>query len=194
MKYAFLLLATAACCFLSCKKDKKSIYEACCGAEPLNEHFTMILHYTVNGTTVDSTVNGYVFIPNVFIVDTSAIATSASYFTVFAGISSTKIISAVYTDADGNELFKAENFLPNDLDHSFRGTLPDGSIYKGLFHYKVDILFVDGQVRTYTGDACAVPCQADGFPSEHLPQCAFPDQNNGYGSWDPTRPGDTRCF
>lgn len=191
MKYTFLLLATAVCCLLSCKKETKSVYEACCGVEPLNDVVSITLATEINGVTFDTTFLSGIYIPNIFIPDNSG---SNDLFIVFGGQGVEKIVSAVYTDEAGQQLFKKENFLPNDTGAAWDGKRSDGSFYKGLFHYDVNILFIDGKSKTYSGDACAVPCQPDGFPADHLPKCAFPNQNSGYGSWDPTIPGETGCF
>jgi len=54
--------------------------------------------------------------------------------------------------------------------------------------------FIEGQVKTYTGEACAYNCSTEGFPIENLPNCFLPSQHDGNGGIDPSQPFHTECF
>lgn len=182
---------------ISCKEKNKSIYEGCCGTEPTVD--TRLIPYDsvdVNGNIIVHNAEANVFIPNVFVPGAEFSSTLNLTFRIGFGLGVYNIVSAVYTDPNGELLFKRENYYPNQDDFSdgWDGTKPDGSFYYGPFNYRIEIEFIDGQTKVYSSTACAYKCSEEGFPAANLPQCVFPSQNNGNGLPDQTLPGESLCF
>lgn len=174
---------------VSCKEEKKSVsvYEGCCGAEATTDSIWVTTrHYDDQGNPFDSTILIDVFIPNLFTNDNDG---ENDQFMVFGNIFGIiEVVSMTCTGQDGSLLFKREHILLYDPKYGWDGTKPDGTVYQGSFNFEVTIAFVDGQVKTYTGQACAYQCGQAGFPTENLPDCLVPAQNNGYGGVDTTLP------
>ncbi|MFN0213426.1 MAG: hypothetical protein ACKVT2_04155 [Saprospiraceae bacterium] len=188
---AALLLLTLA----SCKEKKNSIYEGCCGTEPiLDTTLVTALLNGPNGTLIDSTFTAYVYIPNIIIIDTTGISPDNRWLTLHDGNLVQKILIAVYSGENGEILFTRENFLPNTPSLGWGGLKPDGTYYQGVFNYKMIVEFIGGQTKTYDGKACAYLCGDDGFPSGNLPGCFFPTQHNGNGGHDPSLAFPSDCF
>jgi len=184
----YLLLFT----FVSCKEKNKSIYEGCCGTEATVDSFRIAFPtYDQNGNIIDSTSAAQIYIPNVFTPDGDGIN---DIFIVFGGPAVKQIVSVLCSNENIDQLFQSVNILPNDPGHSWDGLKPDGTIYQGSFNYEVEVEFIDGQIKTYIGKACAYTCGEEGFPTENLPDCFFPDQHDGNGGFDPSLPIDELCF
>ncbi len=187
LKYSaclFILLLTT----LQCTEDAPGIYENCCGTPPTAD-------------TVDQNLPGsnfpdeaYVYIPNIFIVSNTGVLDPDYSFVIFGSESVKEILSVRYIDKSGAVLFSQFNIKPNDVGYSWNGALPNGAYFTGPFDYDVEVEFVDGQRKTYSGSACAVGCGDPAFPKPVLPDCYFPSQNNGQGSPDPSLPVNPRCF
>jgi len=105
-----------------------------------------------------------------------------------------RVVSAKYFSESGETLFEHHNFQVYDSSPAWRGKKVNGDFFYGLFDYEVEIEFLNGEIKTYTGRACSYKCGADGFPTGNLPNCFFPSQNNGYGAPDPSRPIPNECF
>ena len=162
----------------SCKEKNKSTYEGCCGTEATVDSFRIAFPtYDQNGNIIDSTSAAQIYIPNVFTPDGD-------------GINDIFKILKTYNFT----LFQSVNILPNDPGYSWNGLKPDGTIYQGSFNYEVEVEFIDGQIKTYIGKACAYTCGEEGFPTGNLPDCFFPDQHDGNGGFDPSLPIDELCF
>ncbi len=181
-----------------CNDNKKSIYDGCCGTDATIDSFLIPkATYDPLGNLIDSVIEVNLFIPNVFIPDTTSFAAHFDMtFRIGLGPGVFRIVSSIYTDERNEVLYKKENYLPdsgNKLD-GWNGIKSDGSIHYGPFEYLVTVEFVDGQNKTYVGKACAVKCDDDGFPSVNIPKCLFPAQNNGKGLPDPNLPGSYFCL
>lgn len=184
---AMLLLLLA-----SCKEKNKSIYEGCCGTEPTTASFFISIKLPdAHGNLVDSTINANVFIPNLITNDNDG---ENDIFLVFSGPTINKVISMDCTDNDGGLLFHRENFQPNDQSNGWNTIKADGTFYQGSFNYEVKVEFIDGQIKTYIGKACAYNCSDEGFPIDKLPNCFIPSQHDGNGGLDPSLPFYTECF
>ncbi|MBC7778237.1 MAG: hypothetical protein H7246_22580 [Phycisphaerae bacterium] len=194
MRSTTFFTAFSALLFLvSCKDKNKTVYEGCCGEDPITDSFFITTKlYDAHGNLVDSTIKANVYIPNIITNDSDGIN---DIFLVFGGANAiSRVISMNCSSENGAPLFHSENFQPNDPGHSWNGLNTDGTIYQGRFNYEVKIEFVDGQVKTYTGEACAYRCNEEGFPTDHLPNCFFPYQHDGNGGLDLSLPAQTDCF
>lgn len=180
----FLIFVTA----FACEEKSNSIYENCCGTAPTADVVDLNAPWD---TTFDN--KGRVYIPNIFTPNTMTGADD--FFIIFGGYGVEFIQSAKYTDESGEVLFEHTLFLPNDLGASWDGMKSsDSTFYYGSFNYEVKVEFVDGQKKTYTGKACSFKCGDAGFPNEKLPDCFFPEQNNGNGAPDSSFPQPINCF
>lgn len=194
-KTTLLLLFLSLSFLISCdKKNESGIYENCCGAESVTDTVNMSLTWPDGqGGTFDTMIVGRIFIPNIFTPsDDSNI--DSRYYMPFANEGIIRIVSAKYTDNNGGVLFSRANFQPNDIGFSWLGKNTDGSFYKGGFNYEIKVEYIDATVKSFSGKACAYPCGDGGFPKSRLPDCFFPNQNNGYGAPDPTLPQPYGCF
>lgn len=145
----------------------------------------------------DTTVKTLVYIPNIFVIDTTGFFdyyeggwTLANWYSV------TRILSAVYSSEDGEILFERENFQPNVSQDNWDGLKQDGTYYQGVFNYRIAVAFrgVGNQTKTYTGKTCVYLCGSDAFPNENLPNCFFPYQHDGYGGFDPNQTIPMGCL
>ncbi|MFN0213425.1 MAG: hypothetical protein ACKVT2_04150 [Saprospiraceae bacterium] len=190
---AYLLLIT----LVSCKDKNKSIYEGCCGTKATvdTSHITLSL-YGPNNTMFDTTVKALVYIPNIFVIDTTGVFVYDGGWTLANWYSVNRILSAVYSSEDGEILFVRENFKPNYDQDNWDGLKQDGTYYQGVFNYRIVVAFegVGDQTKTYIGKACVYLCGSDGFPNENRPNCFFPYQHDGYGGFDPNQTIPIRCL
>lgn len=192
MKLKVIILAPLLLFLVSCKEKNKSIYEGCCGTEPVTDSVPMTIKlWNDHGMLVDSFVHATLYIPNIFIPDSSFWDNSNF---LICGQFIEKIVSARYYSESGGLLSEQTNFLPCDTGRNWHGEKPDGSLYYGVFDYEISVLFVNGATKTYQGRACAYKCSEEGFPSSNLPNCIFPNQHNGNGGVDPSLPKPDECF
>lgn len=193
MKKIFCFISAVLWLLLAaCGDQNKSVYEACCGAEPTVDSFRINFPtFDSNGNIIDPTSAAKVYIPNIFTTDNSGVS---NLFMVFGGLTVVQVLYIRCSDEQGNQLFFDEKFQPNDSGHAWDGLKADGSIYQGSFNYEVKYEFVDGQTRTYTGKACAYDCSHEGFPTDQVPGCFFPAQHDGFGGLDKSLQGYDRCF
>jgi len=177
---------------ISCKDKNKSIYEGCCGTEATVDSFRIAVPtYDQNGNIIDSTSEAQVYIPNVFTPNNDGIN---DIFVVFGGPAVKQVISVLFSNENIDQIFHKENFLPNDPGQSWDGLKPNGTLYQGSFNYEVKVEFIDGQIKTYIGNACVYTCGELGFPTENLPDCFLPAQHDGNGGLDPSLPPLEECF
>jgi hypothetical protein len=187
----FILLAA------SCKEKTQSIYEGCCGVAPTTDVVLVNTpDYDSHGNVIDSIVETHIFIPNIFVPEDTSPESFDEIFQFYFSSGIYEVKSAVYSIDNGDTLFHKHHFLPDldDISDGWNGAKPDGTIHYGIFNYRIEIAFLDGQTKTYLGKACAFKCHDDGFPSENIPACFFPSQNNGNGELDESRPGSISCF
>ena len=177
---------------ISCKDKNKSIYEACCGTEPITDSIPMTIKlWNDDGVLVDSLVNARLYIPNIFMPD-SSYSDNSNFFT--CGIYVDRIVSAKYYGTSGELLFERENYLPCDSGYNWHGEKSDGSLYYGIFEYQIVVKFLNGETKTYIHKACSYKCSEDGFPLENLPDCTFSTQHDGNGGFDKSLYSSTECF
>lgn len=178
----------------SCNDKNKSVYAGCCGTEAMEDSIDRIIkEYNDQGIKVDSLVKARVYISNIFTPD--SVYYENYIFPIF-GVYVNKVVSAKYFSESGETLFEHYDFQPNDGSAAWRGKKFNGDFFYGSFDYEVVVEFFKGggERKTYTGRACSYKCGADGFPTENLPKCLFPSQNNGYSGFNPGRPIPNECF
>ncbi len=179
----------------ACKEKPSNNYENCCGTLPTTEAF-LIKQDTFDGAgnLIDSVYTAHLYVPNIFIPDNNNGINTA--FEVIIGPGVERIISLVLSDENGNVLFQEEDFLPdaNNFAAGWNGKKSDGSYYYGSFNYEMKVRFLDGQTKTYINKACSVHCGDSDFPTNRLPDCFFPSQNNGNGEPDQHYPASIDCF
>jgi len=75
------------------------------------------------------------------------------FFTVFGNTSNAEMVENLKIfDRWGGLLFEGENFIPNDLQDGWDGTLKGEQLSVGLYLYTATVRFVDGEVLRYSGD------------------------------------------
>jgi len=198
MKIIFFAISLTLLLLTACKDKEKSIYADACGVEPTTD--SVLLDSTSAGYPFDSSSvhepYSTVFIPNIFVPDPNNVRYINHRFNIWVGLGFWEVLSMKCLDEDGNVLYQKENYFPDaaNFDEGWSGEKPDGTYYYGIFHYECAVKFLDGQTRTYHGTACSYECGDDGFPTERLPDCFFPSNNNGNGGLDPNLPKETSCF
>ena len=175
------------------KATSTSIYENCCGTAPTAD--SVLLDTTGWSQVPPGTLPEYgrIYIPNIFIADSTS-NNMSSGFMVLGGTGVNYLQSVVYSSENGEVFFSRETFLPNYPVYAWNGLKPDNTFHYGLFKYEVKVQFIDGQIRTYVGQACSVQCADNDLPNERLPACFFPEQNNGGGEPDQSQPYPKPCF
>lgn len=177
--------------FFACENKSNSIYENCCGTAAVTDSVLL----DISNLPDSSTLFGAVYIPNIFVPDTSfSSGTLNPVFMVFGNAGTDLVLSQKITDDNGTELYARYDFPPNDVGFGWTGVKPDDSVHYGGFNYEVKVRFADGHEKTYTGKACAFKCEDSDFPNEQLPDCLFPEQHNGNGAPDPGLPQPSDCF
>lgn len=90
-----------------------------------------------------------VYIPNVFSPNGDGIN---DIFLIFAGKDVAQIRTFMILDRWGNEVFKQQNFQPNDPAYGWDGR-KDGLMYTpAVFAFWAEIEFIDGRVEMFKGD------------------------------------------
>jgi len=96
---------------------------------------------------VDKTRN--VFIPNAFSPNGDGYN---DYFTIYAGIDVTEVVTFHIFDRWGGLVFSNKNFQPNDELIGWNGFLKGKKAEGGVYVYTAEILFKDGLVERFSGD------------------------------------------
>lgn len=181
---ALLLGSTFACE----KKNDPGIYDNCCGTAPVADEVTLL-------TPADSnTTVGRIYLPNIFVPDISGGTDVDNFFLIFGNDGVLQIEQFRLTSETGEVLHEVSHFPPSLANAAWLGKKPDGTAYYGSFNYEVKVEFTDGQKKTYTGKACSFQCGAGNFPTQNLPDCFFPGQNDGDGSPDQSFSFPASCF
>jgi hypothetical protein len=189
MRTFFLAAGCAAFLLLySCKNDGDDVYCDCCQTAPLTDIVQLGFVDTFPGLYDVARV----YVPNLLIVDDTP--SGNNMFLAFGNEGVWIIESMRVTDGDGDVLFEAKDIPPNDLTYGWDGRRTNGELYVGRFNYEIDVKFIDGHKKTYSGTACGFECGAQDFPEPNRPNCGVPSQNFD-GAFDPTV-GDGRpdCF
>lgn len=165
--------------FVSCKDDTPAeLYAGCCDTAPQQ--------LTIGAESVS--------IPNAFSPNGDGIN---DFFIPFATAGIALIREYQVLDRNKQEIVKYVNFQPNDPSLSWNGSHTGGSIYEGLFYYKVIAATSSGESKTIEGSACSIVCKPDGslLPVSNPDGCGFLDQFTNSGQYDPDIiTADQKCF
>jgi gliding motility-associated-like protein len=94
-----------------------------------------------------------VFIPNVFSPNADG---NNDCFTAFAGDKVRSINSMTVADRWGNILFQKQDFEANNELAGWDGTSRGKQLNVGVYIYKMEVEFIDGHVRSFSGDVTLV--------------------------------------
>lgn len=91
-----------------------------------------------------------VYVPNAF----SPSGNNANQrFTIFGATPNVqRILQLQIFDRWGNLLFEQIDFPPNSLEHGWNGTSPSGKLQNGTYIFVAKVLFLDEQIRDYSGE------------------------------------------
>ena len=91
-----------------------------------------------------------VWFPNVFSPNGDGIN---DFFTVYGKTSNVKLVEDFRIfDRWGGLLFEGRNFLPNDIQNGWDGTLNGKALQTGIYVYTATVRFVDEEILRYSGD------------------------------------------
>lgn len=91
-----------------------------------------------------------VYVPNVFAPEGNDVN---QRFTIFGGEPNVqRILQLQIFDRWGNLLFEQTDFPPNSLTHGWDGASPNGNLQNGTYIYVAKVLFLDEQIRDYSGE------------------------------------------
>ncbi|MEM8906225.1 MAG: gliding motility-associated C-terminal domain-containing protein [Bacteroidota bacterium] len=91
----------------------------------------------------------YVYFPNAFSPDGDG---HNDQFTIYTGKDVEQVLSLQIYDRWGALVFSREDFLPDDPALEWDGTFAGKALNPAVFVYHAKVLFVDGQMETYSGD------------------------------------------
>ena len=165
-------------------KPDSIVYEACCGAEPVE--------YTQG--------DAYIYVPNVFTPNGDGIN---DLFYPFINEQVLEIANFQIKTAEGDTLIFTRQFLVyNDLDHNaWNGIWYDGSSFEGIpyigaFKYTMLAILRTGEVVEIEGRACRIECGPDAEVFQSKEGCFYPNQiNSTTGKLDGSlMTSETGCF
>lgn len=174
MKSIFFNLALIiVSCAFTCSPESNDLqaedelYKGCCGVEPVEF----------------SRGDSHIYIPNVFTPDAKE---SNRVFRPYINGSVVDVQAFTILSAKGDTiLFQRQSFnFKNEASDAWNGTWPDGSLYTGLFRYKMLVFNKKKELVQIAGSACVVRCgpKAAGFKSKN--NCFFPSQAGVDGNLD----------
>jgi hypothetical protein len=152
--------------FLACKAqdpiDSNPIYEACCGAEPVE--------FTDSKT--------YVYVPNIFTPNRDG---RNDLFEPVFDYSLVEYVSSytIYQDTiiePGIGYYNATGFNPKSNPRWWDGIKDDGTEHIGSFEYTIELAMKDGTFVLLDGRACLVRCGADAAEFREREGCFFGTQ------------------
>ena len=152
-------------------------YEGCCATAPASGNWGA----------------GEYYIPNIFTPNNDGIN---DVFFVLGNTGIKQVDSFVIRDKDGDVLFERQDFMPNDIAHSWNGVGLDGNTYRGSFFYRAVLRDMGDRLLIVEGDGCSLLCIA-GEDTSSIPSadCFFSVQNDGQGGLDENLPSmDEDCF
>lgn len=175
IKFGIIVFITCIISMISCKEDKPNFSNCCCTA-PLQ-------------ASLDT---GRIFIPNVFTPNNDGYN---DILTVFASDGIKEVNSFIIKKTNGDVVFEAENFSPNDSSEGWGRISFEDEFVAGFFEYEVTVTSVLDQTATFTGNVCSYMCNDEGFPTSVLGDCGFGTQHDGLGNWDTNAPQlEEDCF
>lgn len=94
-----------------------------------------------------------VYAPNIFAPEGSGANTT---FTLYSGTNVLEIQELVIFDRWGNLIFENKNFQPNQTSVGWDGTTNGQLVNQDVYLYKADVLFTNGNLKTFTGDVLVI--------------------------------------
>lgn len=178
----------SACLFLtfsSCTPETKdpviiesTIYESCCGTEPVEFK---------NGGI-------YVFVPNVFTPNNDGIN---DYFAPYVDENVAEVVNYFILSEKGDTvIFSRPTIDFKDITGSaWDGFRPNGKPYIGSFNYSMEVVTKGFALVKITGKACRIQCGPEAAVFKGRKGCFFPIQIDGNGKLDPLLPNaEQECF
>jgi CHU_C Type IX secretion signal domain len=157
---------------------KSTVYEACCGAEPVE--FT--------------NQKAYMFVPNVFTPNGDR---KNDYFSPFhneeiLGFSTYMILTPV----GDTVLYATTEYNPKNIENTaWNGLRDDGKVYKGLFKYRFTVFLKGGAIYRVEGQACRVVCGPEAKVFLDKKGCFYPLQADTTGRLSKDTPSqEAGCF
>ncbi|MBL7780426.1 MAG: gliding motility-associated C-terminal domain-containing protein [Saprospiraceae bacterium] len=95
----------------------------------------------------------YVYIPNIF---SPGAESTNSVFTVYSGEDVEQIRLLRVLDRWGQTIYEHYDFLPNDTNIGWDGTVAGKLAMPGVFIYQAEIMFKDGETEKFFGDVTLV--------------------------------------
>jgi gliding motility-associated-like protein len=90
-----------------------------------------------------------IYVPNVFTPNSDALN---DRLTVYGGKQVEKIVSFIIYDRWGELVFKAEDFLPNDLNEGWDGLFKGKEATGGIYAYLAVVEYLDGEQFSFPGE------------------------------------------
>jgi hypothetical protein len=172
--------------FISCSGqdpilvEPNPIYEACCGADPVEF----------------KDANGYVYVPNLFTPNRDG---QNDLFKAVFNPDDVLYIGqyTIYKDTieePGEGYYNSGPFDPKTESKWWDGTLPDGTKHIGPFEYTIQLSMRNGSLVTVEGRACLVECGVDAAEFKDRKGCFFESQSSS-GRLDINLPNkEEDCF
>lgn len=154
------------------------VYEACCGAEPVE-------------FTYDK---AYMFVPNVFTPNGDR---KNDYFAPFHNEEILGFGSyLIFTPVGDTVLFATTEYNPKNIENTaWNGLRKDGQAYAGLFKYRFTVFLKGGALYRVEGQACRVVCGADAKVFRDKKGCFYPVQADNNGRLNKDAPNqESGCF
>lgn len=170
---------------LSCYSQEKpepvvEAYKSCCGTQPVEFSFE----------------DKRVYVPNVFTPNADKVN---DYFVPYVNETISDVWGFAIYSAEGDTLlYLKEHFFPNPEkvnENGWDGLRPDGTVYKGLFRYRMRV--DDKVARKYIveGFACAIVCGKDAQVFQSKEGCFYPSQAGSEGKLARDKMSDEKvCF
>ncbi|MBK8724285.1 MAG: gliding motility-associated C-terminal domain-containing protein [Saprospiraceae bacterium] len=108
----------------------------------------------VDNITIKTNKNKHVFIPNTFTPDDED--GSNTIFYIFGSEDVLSIEKFMVFDRWGNQLFRADNFAPNDPQYGWDGKFQTKSMNPGVYVYYAKVIFKDGTEQIFKGDVSLI--------------------------------------
>ena len=174
------LLALLLTISFSCKDDDESMEEE--QADPFTASCCEIPH-------LEGCVGGAnIFVPNAFTANADGFS---DIFYVHGGQGVKEIVEFKIFDADGNIVYEAYNFQPNDFDFGWDGSLPDGTVVDAVYSYTVSVTNIANVTVEFEGQVC---CRTGFFACvDNEQHCVYSTQHDGNGGFEPTLPPFEEC-